>query len=33
LRLRLAQHRERSPLFDTRAYCKHLEDAYLGMLA
>jgi predicted O-linked N-acetylglucosamine transferase (SPINDLY family) len=32
LRLRLAQHRERSPLFDTGAYCKHLEDAYLGML-
>jgi len=32
LRLRWAQHREHSPLFDTRAYCKHLEDAYLGML-
>jgi protein O-GlcNAc transferase len=27
LRLRLAQQRDRSPLFDTRAYCQHLENA------
>ena len=33
LRLRLAQQREGSPLFDTRAYCQHLENAYQGMLA
>jgi predicted O-linked N-acetylglucosamine transferase (SPINDLY family) len=28
LRLRLAQQRDRSPLFDTRAYCQHLENAF-----
>ena len=28
LRLRLAQQRDGSPLFDTRAYCQHLENAF-----
>jgi predicted O-linked N-acetylglucosamine transferase (SPINDLY family) len=31
LRLRLAQQRDGSPLFDTRGYCQHLEEAFRAM--
>jgi len=30
--LRQRLNEQRSPLFDTSAYCRHLEDAYVGML-
>jgi protein O-GlcNAc transferase len=31
LRDRLAHNRTRRPLFDTRRFCRHLEDAYTTM--
>ena len=31
IRTRLAEHRDRQPLFDTRRFCRHLEVAYTLM--
>ncbi|MEO8302748.1 MAG: tetratricopeptide repeat protein [Betaproteobacteria bacterium] len=31
IKAKLAQHRDRCPLFDTRRFARHIEAAYLGM--